>query len=36
MAFFLRWMIRLVSVALALSVAAALLAYWVFSRSNPD
>ena len=36
MAFFLRWMIRLVSVALALSVAAALLAYWVFSRSIPD
>ena len=36
MAVFLRWMIRIVSVALALSVAAVLVAYWVFSRSIPD
>ena len=36
MAVFLRWMIRIVSVALALSVAGVLVAYWVFSRSIPD
>lgn len=36
MSLFLRWMIRIVTVALMLSVFAALVAWWVFSRSIPD